>query len=139
MALFADGWHMGTHVVALGITAFAYFYSERHHEDMRFSFGTGKVRFLGGYTSAVLLCLVAAYMLFECCTRLIHPVKIFFDEALIVACIGLTFNLFSAWMLGGEHSHDHGHDHAPDHDHAHHHHDDLPHAASTLFLPLEAP
>ncbi len=117
MALFADGWHMGTHVVALGITAFAYFYSERHHGDKRFSFGTGKVGFLGGYTSAVLLCVVAGYMMFECCTRLIHPVKIFFDEALIVAGIGLTFNLFSAWMLGGEHSHDHAHGH----DHAHEH------------------
>lgn len=121
MALFADGWHMGTHVVALGITAFAYFYSERHHADTRFSFGTGKIGFLGGYTSAVLLLVVAAYMMFECVTRFIHPAQIFFNEALIVACIGLTFNLFSAWMLGGEHPHHHAHDHAHGHDHAHHH------------------
>jgi cation diffusion facilitator family transporter len=124
MALFADGWHMGTHVVALGITGFAYFYTERHHSDSRFSFGTGKVGFLGGYTSAVLLCLVAAFMMFECVSRLVHPVRIFFNEALIVACIGLTFNLFSAWMLGGDHSHSHnhhGHDHHQDHDDDHNH------------------
>jgi len=133
MALFADGWHMGTHVVALGITSFAYFYSARHHEDTRFSFGTGKVGFLGGYTSAVLLLVVAAYMMFECVTRLIFPVRIFFNEALIVASIGLTFNLFSAWMLGGEHSHDHAHGHAHDHGHDH-----GPHHAGKQDLNLRA-
>lgn len=114
MALFADGWHMGTHVVALGITAFAYFYTERHHNDARFSFGAGKVGFLGGYTSAVLLCLIAAFLMFECVTRLVDPVQIYFNEALIVAGLGLTVNLFSAWMLGGKHSHGH------DHHHGHH-------------------
>ena len=127
MALFADGWHMGTHVVALGITAFAYYYSERHRNDIRFSFGTGKVGFLGGYTSAVLLTLVAAFMLYECASRLVHPVNIYFNEALIVASIGLVFNFFSAWLLGG---HSHGHDHGHHHDHVHEHNHDHPHADS---------
>ncbi|WP_316347032.1 CDF family Co(II)/Ni(II) efflux transporter DmeF [Desulfuromonas acetoxidans] len=118
MALLADGWHMGTHVFALGITAAAYIYSRRHAADTSYSYGTGKVGVLSGYTSAILLAGVAALMVGESIDRLLHPNAIHFNEALLVAVIGLIVNLASAAMLhaGGE---DHGHDHH--HGHSHHH------------------
>lgn len=118
MALLADGWHMGTHAAALGITAFAYGYARRHAENPRFAFGTGKVGSLGGYTSAVVLGVVALLMIVESIKRLITPTPIHFNEAIVVAVIGLAVNLISAVMLGGDHHHDHGDDHA------HHHHQD---------------
>ena len=114
MALLADGWHMGTHVFALGITAAAYAYSRRHAADPSYSYGTGKVGVLSGYTSAILLAGVAALMIGESIERLIHPNKIHFNEALLVAVIGLIVNLASAVMLhadGEEHHHAHHHDH----------------------------
>ncbi len=121
MALLADGWHMGTHATALGITAFAYFYARRHADDPRYSFGTGKVGVLGGFTSAVVLAVVAILMGVESLERLISPEAIRFNEAIVVAIIGLVVNLVSAFLLqGGHHHHDH-HDHG--HNEAHHHHD----------------
>jgi len=116
MALLADGWHMGTHATALGITAFAYFYARRHADDPRYSFGTGKVGVLGGFTSAVVLAVVAILMSVESLERLISPEAIRFNEAIVVAIIGLVVNLVSAFLLQGGH-HDHGHNEA------HHHHD----------------
>ncbi|EAT14653.1 CDF family Co(II)/Ni(II) efflux transporter DmeF [Desulfuromonas acetoxidans] len=118
MALLADGWHMGTHVFALGITAAAYIYSRRHAADTSYSYGTGKVGVLSGYTSAILLAGVAALMIGESIDRLLHPNAIHFNEALLVAVIGLIVNLASAAMLhaGGEdHGHHHGHSHHHDH------------------------
>lgn len=117
MALLADGWHMGTHFFALGITAFAYHYSRKHAEDPSYSFGTGKVDVLGGYTSAIVLAGVALLMVAESVERFFSPERILFNEALLVAVIGLVVNLVSALLLGG-----HGHSHG-DHDHHHHHHD----------------
>jgi len=110
MALLADGWHMGTHAAALGITAFAYSYARRHANDPRYSFGTGKVGVLGGFTSAVVLALVALLMLVESIQRLLSPEVIHFNQAIAVAVLGLIINLLSAFLLQG-HDHSHHHDH----------------------------
>lgn len=116
MALLADGWHMGTHVIALGITAFAYGYARRHANDRRFTFGTWKVGVLGGYTSAIILGLIAAYMAWESIHRLIAPQGIHYAQALWVALVGLLVNLVCAYLLQDTHTHTHSHDH----DHGHH-------------------
>jgi cation diffusion facilitator family transporter len=119
MALLADGWHMGTHVAALGITVFAYSYARRHADDRRYSFGTGKVGVLGGFASAVALAVVALLMAVESIQRLFASPSIQFDEAIAVAVLGLVVNLACAFLL-------HGHDHlAHEHDsgNEHHHHD----------------
>jgi cation diffusion facilitator family transporter len=131
MALLADGWHMSSHALALGVSAFAYYLARRHAHDPRFAFGTWKIEVLGGYTSAVFLLGVAAYMGIESVTRLLHPAPIRFDEAIPVAILGLGVNVLSAWLLAGGHDHGHahghaqGHDHHPDHAtaHGHAHHD----------------
>ena len=121
MALLADGLHMASHAVALGITAFAYIYARRHARNRRFSFGTGKVNALGGFTGAILLAIFAGYMVIESVARLINPVDIAFNQAIAVAVLGLVVNGASVVILGG---HDHGHDqHHGHHDHSSHHHD----------------
>jgi cation diffusion facilitator family transporter len=107
MALLADGWHMGTHAVALGITALAYYFARRHADNPRFSFGTGKVGDLGGFASAVVLAVVAIIMAAESVQRLIAPHAIHFNEAIAVAVAGLIVNVASAWMLQDRHAHDH--------------------------------
>lgn len=117
MALLADGWHMGTHFFALGITAFAYWFARKHKDNPSYSFGTGKVDVLGGYTSAIILVVVALLMGAESVARFFSPEAIRFNEALLVAVIGLIVNLVSALLLNG---HSHGHDHSGGH---HHHHD----------------
>lgn len=125
MALLADGLHMGSHAVALGIAAFAYAYARRHAGNTQFSFGTGKVNALGGFTGAVLLAGFALYMAIESIERFIHPVAISFNGAIFVAAIGLFVNGISAWILGGDehvHGHSHGHSHGHDHHHGHHDH-----------------
>jgi len=114
MALLADGWHMGTHAVALGITAFAYYYARRKSDDPNFSFGTGKVGVLGGFASAVVLAVIALLMGIESLRRLFNPSPIQFNEAIAVAVLGLIVNLVSAWLLQEKHSHSHHH-HAPSH------------------------
>lgn len=114
MALLADGWHMGTHAAALGVTLFAYRYARKHAADPRYTFGTGKVGALGGFASAVGLAVVALLVLAESLSRLARPVAIRFDEAILVAVLGLAVNLGSALLLR-EHDHDHGHGHAHDH------------------------
>jgi cation diffusion facilitator family transporter len=113
MALLADGWHMGTHSAAFLITIFAYSYAKKHAKDKNFSFGTGKVNYLGGFASAVALALVALMMAIESIQRLIEPQEILFNEAIFVAIIGLTVNIASVFVLhdNGAHSHDHHHDH----------------------------
>lgn len=130
MALLADGWHMGTHVAALGIAVFAYRYARQHASNPQFSFGTGKVGALGGFASAVALVVVALMMAMESVGRLLSPERIQFDEAILVALIGLVVNLVSARVLhGGEdHHHDphHAHPH-PDEDQDHDHHHQDPH------------
>jgi len=117
MALLADGWHMGTHAAALGISLFAYQYARRHATNRDFSFGTGKVSILGGYTSALVLAIVALLMIIESVDRLLAPQTIQFDQAIGVAVLGLVVNLISAFMLQGHHEHDHDHGHSHHHDH----------------------
>lgn len=127
MALLADGLHMASHALALGITVFAYVLSRRSAADRSYSFGVGKINSLAGFASAILLMGFAILMVTESTDRLINPVDIEFDQALIVAMIGLVVNGGSAWVLmstphhhGHGHSHDH-HDHDHDHDHGHDH------------------
>jgi cation diffusion facilitator family transporter len=138
MALLADGWHMSSHAIALGLSAAAYTLARRLQRDERFAFGTWKIEILGGYTSAIFLVGVVVYMAYESVTRLMHPAPIAFNEAIGIACLGLMVNLASAWLLAGAggaghgHSHGHSHDHAHDHDHDHaheHHHHGHAHAA----------
>ncbi len=124
LALLADGWHMGTHVGALGIAALAYWYARTRAGQTQFAFGTGKVYALAGYTSATLLLVVAAGVIFESVQRFVTPETVAFDEAFPVAVLGLVVNLVSAWLLGVDgHTHDHDHDHPHDHEHSHEHHD----------------
>jgi len=121
MALLADGWHMGTHAAALGVTVFAYIYTRRNADNPRFSFGTGKVGALGGFASAVGLAVVALLILSESVVRVASPITIRFDEAIAVAILGLVINLASALILRDHDHHGHHHDH-DDHHHEHHDH-----------------
>ena len=128
MALLADGWHMSSHVLALGLSALAYAAARRFARDRRFAFGTWKIEILAGYTSAIFLVGVAAVMLFQSVERLFFPGQIRYDEAITLAGIGLGVNLACAWLLRDSHHHhhgheEHGHDHHHAHEHATHHHD----------------
>ena len=122
MALLADGLHMASHAVALSINVFAYIYARRHAHDPRFSFGTGKVNALGGFTGAVLLAIFALIMVGESVERLINPVEIAFNQAIFVAVIGLIVNGASVFILGHQ-GHGHHHTHGDHGHHDHHHHD----------------
>jgi cation diffusion facilitator family transporter len=123
MALLADGWHMSTHVGALGIAALAYRFARRHTGDPRFTFGTGKLGELAAFASAIILLIVALIIVYECAQRLLAPVAINFAEAIVIAVIGLAVNVVSAVLLfDQDHHHGHEHAHSHHHDHAHHHH-----------------
>lgn len=127
MALLADGLHMASHAIALAITVAAYVYARRRAFDKRFSFGTGKVNALGGFTGALLLAGFAIGMAFESCRRIFEPVAIDFDRAMLVAALGLVVNAASALILG--HGPDGGSGAHPDHD-GHPHHDRRAHGGS---------
>jgi cation diffusion facilitator family transporter len=114
MALLADGWHMSTHVIAFLITAVAYYLARRHAANVRFSFGTGKIGVLGGFTSAVVLAVVAVLMAGESAHRLFVPLTIHFDEAIGIACLGLAVNLGCAFLLKDDKPKDHGSAHRHD-------------------------
>lgn len=118
MALLADGLHMASHATALTISAFAYIYARKHAHNPRFSFGTGKIGSLAGYSSAVLLALFALVMVIESAERFLNPVEIAFNEAILVAFLGLIVNVVSIFILDvKKHSHSHGEDHSHHHDH----------------------
>jgi cation diffusion facilitator family transporter len=122
MALLADGWHMASHMVAIGLAALAYLLARRYAADHRFAFGTWKIEVLAGFTSALLLVVVALFMIGESLIRFWSPAEIGFDAALMVAVIGLLVNLLSAWLLRDQHDHGHGHGHGHgEHPHAHSH------------------
>lgn len=118
LALLADGWHMGSHAGALGISLFAYGFARRHADDPAFTFGTGKVGALAGFAGAVMLVMVAIIMIWEAVERLITPVAVSYAEAMAVAVIGLVVNLAGVLILRDKddhHHHDHGHGHEHDH------------------------
>jgi len=116
MALLADGLHMASHAGALGITAFGYGYARRHAADPRFSFGTGKVNSLAGFAGALLLGVFAVIMAVESLERLVSPVVIAFNQAILVAVVGLAVNGLSVALLGVDHA-EHGDDDQVHHDH----------------------
>ena len=119
MALLADGLHMASHAGVLSLNAFAYVYARRHAHDEDFSFGAGKINALGGFTGAVLLALFAFLMAWESVGRLLHPVEIIVDQAILVAVVGLAVNGASVFILRVDDHHDHPH--LDDSHHAHHH------------------
>jgi cation diffusion facilitator family transporter len=119
MALLADGWHMATHAAALGIAGAAYLFARQHVRNSRFAFGTGKFGDLAGFSSAIILGLIAVQIAYESAVRLVYPVPIAYAVAIAVAVLGLTVNLVSAWLLRDTHVHDHDRDHS----HGHSHHD----------------
>ena len=120
MALLADGWHMATHALAIGIAASAYLFARRHAHDQRFAFGTGKLGELAAFASAIVLAMIALLVAYESFLRLARPVPIAYGEAMAIAAVGLIVNLGSAWLLREDHAHHHHHHHEGD-DHAHHH------------------
>lgn len=117
MALLADGWHMSSHALALGLSVLAYRAARHFARDHRFSFGTWKIEVLGGFTSALLLVGVAGVMLFESVFRLLDPSPIHYQQAIAIALVGLLVNLACAWLLKDDHGHDHHHDHDDHHGH----------------------
>ena len=124
IALVADGLHMSTHAGALLLAALAYTYARKRADDVSFTFGTGKFGDLAGFTSAIILAMIALLIAYESVSRLFAPVAIHFAEAIPIACLGLAVNIASAWLLsGGSHHHNHSHGHAHgvhDDDEAHH-------------------
>ena len=122
MALLADGWHMSSHALAIGLSAFAYATARRYARDPRFAFGTWKLEILGGFASAIVLLGVAALMLFGSVERLLAPQAVRYQEAMAVALLGLLVNLLCAKILGKAHHHAHA-PHEAHHDHDHHEHD----------------
>ena len=128
IALVADGLHMSTHAGALLLAALAYRYARTHANDPRFTFGTGKLGDLAGFTSAIVLAMIAVLIGYEAISRLFAPVPIHFAEAIPIACLGLAVNMASVWLLsGGDHHHGHSHGHSHGHGHGHgraHDHDE---------------
>ncbi|MET3930319.1 cation diffusion facilitator family transporter [Lysobacter sp. OAE881] len=150
MAVLADGWHMSSHALALGLSAFAYACARRYAGDRRFAFGTWKIEILGGYTSAIALMGVAALMAFQSVERLFNPSAIHYEQAIAIAVVGLAVNLLCAWWLRDHHPHGHDHhDHHHGHDdhhhgdhhghhHGHHHHHDLNQRSAYLHVIADA-
>lgn len=124
MALLADGWHMGTHAFALGISLIAYIAARKYAKDETFTFGTWKIEILGAYTSAVVLGIVGVIMIYSSIERIINPLNIYYNQALFVAILGLLVNLVCAVILNSSgHAHEHGHHHHGEDEHSHHKHE----------------
>ncbi|MGA8884795.1 MAG: CDF family Co(II)/Ni(II) efflux transporter DmeF [Acinetobacter sp.] len=145
MALLADGWHMSSHMLALGLAYMAYRAARHYAQDRRFSFGTWKIEILAGYSSAILLLVVAAFMALHSAERLFNPVEIHYSQAIPVAVLGLIINLICAWLLhDGHHHHSHHHHYHDGHSHdhgaadAHEHHHDLNQKAAFLHVVADA-
>lgn len=134
MALLADGWHMSSHMLALGLAYFAYRSARRYAQDHRFSFGTWKIEILAGYSSAILLMVVAVFMAFQSIERLLNPVDILYNQAIPIAILGLVINLICAWLLHDDHHH-HDHDHENEHTHTEH---DLNQKAAFMHVVADA-
>ena len=132
MALLADGWHMSTHALALGLAFIAYVLSSKYANDFRFNFGTYKIEVLAGYTSAILLVLVALFMAFHSVERILSPVNIAYKEAIWIAIIGLVVNIICAWLLKDNHNH------VDSHEHEHHHLEDINLKAAYIHVLTDA-
>src|ERR1700739_2210773 len=117
LALIADGLHMSTHAGALLLAALAYTYARKYASDRNFTFGTGKFGDLAGYSSAIVLAMIALLIGYEAVSRLLNPVPISFNEAIPIAVLGLAVNIASAWLLSGGHHHGHSHGHSHGHGH----------------------
>jgi cation diffusion facilitator family transporter len=127
LALIADGLHMSTHAGALLLAALAYTFARRYAADPAFTFGTGKFGDLAGYSSAIVLAMIALLIGYEAVSRFLNPIPIAFDEAIPIAVLGLAVNIASAWLLAGGHHHGRGHDRGHGHSHGHAHDHDHPH------------
>jgi cation diffusion facilitator family transporter len=138
MAVLADGWHMSSHSVALGLSAFAYSYARRQARHHAYAFGTWKVEVLGGYTSAILLLAVAALMAYQSIERLMIPQSIHYAQAIVIAVVGLLVNLICAYWLRGTHSHDHEHAHEHTHEGAPAQHADMNARSAYLHVLADA-
>jgi cation diffusion facilitator family transporter len=125
LALIADGLHMSTHAGALLLAAMAYTYARKYSDDPTFSFGTGKFGDLAGYSSAIVLAMIALLIAYEAVSRFLYPIPISFNEAIPIAVLGLAINVISAWLLSGGQHHGHSHGHSHGHDSAHDHGDDV--------------
>lgn len=136
MAVLADGWHMSSHALAIGLSAFAYGAARKYAADPSFAFGTWKIEVLASYTSAIFLLGVAAAMILGSLERLWSPQEIHYPEAMAVAILGLVINLICALILGK--AHDHGHDHGHHHEHGHDHHHDLNLKAAYIHVVTDA-
>lgn len=121
MALLADGWHMSSHALAIGLSTLAYSTARRYSKDPRFAFGTWKIEVLAGFASAIFLLGVAVLMLLGSAERIFSPQPIQYQEASLIAALGLVVNIVCAVILGQAHHHDHGHAHSHAHGHDHHH------------------
>ena len=140
MALLADGWHMSSHMVALGLAYLAYRAARYYSADSRFCFGSWKIEVLAGYSSAILLMVVAIVMGFSSIERLFNPVIIYYNDAIGIAVVGLLVNLVCAWLLHDDHSdHHHSHHHHSEHEHSHgHDHQDLNQKAAFIHVVADA-
>ncbi|MEY2948105.1 MAG: hypothetical protein RL084_1502 [Pseudomonadota bacterium] len=122
MALLADGWHMSSHAVAIGLSALAYATARKYATDPRFAFGTWKIEVLAGFASAIFLLGVAVMMVVGSIERLLSPQEIHYQEAMLVGVLGLLVNVVCAFLLGQAHHH-HDHEHGHNHEHDHQNHD----------------
>ena len=141
MALLADGWHMGTHAFALGVSLIAYISARKYADDESFTFGTWKIEILGAYTSAIVLGIVGIIMIFSSIERIINPLDIHYNQALFVAAIGLVVNIACAFILGSgsySHEHKHHHRHESGEEHSHGHHEDLNLKSAYLHVVADA-
>lgn len=136
MALLADGWHMSSHTLALGLAVIAYAAARRYAAHPRFTFGTWKIEVLGGFTGAIFLLGIAGLMLFQSVERLMSPTQIHYQQAIVVAVLGLLVNLACAWLLKDGHHHHHHGDHSHEHEHEHGH--DLNLRAAYLHVMTDA-
>lgn len=139
MALLADGFHMGTHSIALGISLGAYMLARRHARSSRFAFGTWKIEILGAYTSAIILGIAGLAMIIMSVERFLNPLVIRYNEALLVAVLGLSVNIVCAFILGSGHAHGHEHNHDEDvHDHRYEHGSDMDLNLKSAYLHVVA-
>jgi cation diffusion facilitator family transporter len=138
MALLADGFHMGTHAIALGISLGAYMLARRHAKSSGFAFGTWKMEILGAYTSAIVLGIAGLAMVFMSVERFLNPLAIRYNEALLVAVLGLSVNIVCAFILGSGHEHEHAHGHEHGHDEGGHDHDHGHENGSDMDLNLKS-